>query len=229
LEGAAFSSGHRVEGMFNVSKSSINPALFGGFVFGMMLQLSIGPVCLYVFETGFARGFISAETAVLAVAIIDALYIVLAIGGIATLISGKKSRLALKIIGAIVIIIFGLNIIMTQYLKVSLFPATPLFSGIIFDHPFWDALLLTASNPLTIIFWSGVFATKVSENDFSKQDLVYFSIGCLIASLVFLTLVAFAGSLIQNFLPSWVIQVLNVAVGAFLIYFAGKMLLSRKA
>jgi threonine/homoserine/homoserine lactone efflux protein len=194
----------------------------------MMLQLSIGPICLYIFKTGFARGFITAETAVLAVALIDTLYIVLAILGLSTLISGKKSKWVLRIIGATVVLIFGINIILTQFFKISLLPTVNLFSDVIFNHPFYDGLLLTASNPLTIIFWSGVFATKISENDFSKKDLIYFSAGCVIATLVFLTLIALAGSLIKDFLPSIVIQWLNLAVGVALIFFAGKMLLSRK-
>ncbi|MGD0854679.1 MAG: LysE family transporter [Dehalococcoidia bacterium] len=214
--------------MFKVFKSSISLAIVGGFFFGMMLQLSIGPICLYIFKTGFARGFIAAETAVLAVALIDTLYIVLAISGLSTLISGEKSKWVLRIIGACVVSIFGINIILTQFFKINLLPTVNLFSDVIFNHPFYDGLLLTASNPLTIIFWSGVFATKISENDFSKKDLIYFSAGCVIATLVFLTLVALAGSLIKDFLPSIIIQWLNLAVGVTLIFFAGKMLLSRK-
>jgi threonine/homoserine/homoserine lactone efflux protein len=214
--------------MFKVFKSSISLAIVGGFFFGMMLQLSIGPICLYIFKTGFARGFIAAETAVLAVALIDTLYIVLAISGLSTLISGEKSKWVLRIIGACVVLIFGINIILAQFLKISLLPAINLFSDVVFNHPFYDGLLLTASNPLTIIFWSGVFATKISENTFSKKDLIYFSAGCVIATLVFLTLVALAGSLIKDFLPSIIIQWLNLAVGVTLIFFAGKMLLSRK-
>jgi threonine/homoserine/homoserine lactone efflux protein len=214
--------------MFKVFKSSINLAIFSGFFFGMMLQLSIGPICLYIFKTGFARGFIAAETAVLAVALIDTLYIVLAISGLSTLISGEKSKWVLRIIGACVVLIFGINIILTQFFKISLLPTINLFSDVVFNHPFYDGLLLTASNPLTIIFWSGVFATKISENTFSKKDLIYFSVGCVIATLVFLTLIALAGSLIKDFLPSIVIQWLNLAVGVALIFFAGKMLFSKK-
>jgi threonine/homoserine/homoserine lactone efflux protein len=214
--------------MFKIFKSSIALAILGGFFFGMMLQLSIGPICLYIFKTGFAGGFIAAEAAVLAVALIDTLYIVLAVSGLSRLISGVKSKWVLTIIGAVVVLIFGINIILAQFFKVSILPTVNLFSDVIFNNPFYDGLLLTASNPLTIIFWSGVFATKISENNFSKRDLIYFSAGCVIATLIFLTLVALAGSLVKDFLPPIVIQWLNLAVGIALIFFAGKMLFSRK-
>ncbi len=194
----------------------------------MMLQLSIGPVCLYILKTGFARGFVPAETAVLAVALIDSLYIVLAVTGLSRLINGVKSKWVLRIIGAAVVMIFGISIILSQLFRISLIPAVNLFSDVIFDNPFYDGLLLTASNPLTIIFWSGVFATRMSENNFSKKDIIYFSVGCVIATLVFLTLIALVGTLVRDFLPPVVIQLLNLAVGVALIFFAVKMLFVRK-
>lgn len=194
----------------------------------MMLQLSIGPVCLYILKTGFARGFVPAETAVLAVALIDSLYIVLAVTGLSRLINGVKSKWVLRIIGAAVVMIFGISIILSQLFRISLIPAVNLFSDVIFDNPFYDGLLLTASNPLTIIFWSGVFATRMSENNFSKKDIIYFSVGCVIATLVFLTLIALVGTLVRDFLPPLVIQLLNLAVGVALIFFAVKMLFVRK-
>jgi threonine/homoserine/homoserine lactone efflux protein len=214
--------------VFKIFKGKIKQTILGGFLFGMMLQLSVGPVCLYIFKTGFARGFIPAETAVLAVAIIDSLYIVLAISGLSKLISGVKSKWVLRIIGAAIVLIFGISIILSQLFNISLLPAVSLFSGVVFDYPFCDALVLTASNPLTIIFWSGVFATKMSENDFSRKDIVYFSTGCVIATLAFLTLIALVGTLVRDFLPPLAVQLLNLAVGVALIFFAVKMLFAKR-
>jgi threonine/homoserine/homoserine lactone efflux protein len=215
--------------MFKVFSGRANPAIFGGFFFGMMLQLAIGPVCLYIFKTGFASGFFPAATAVLAVAIVDALFIVLAISGVSTLISGGKSKLVLKLIGAAVVLIFGISIIISQLFEISLLPALNLFSGGVFNQPFLDGLLLTASNPLTILFWSGVFATKISANGYSRKDVIYFSAGCVIATLVFLMVIAAAGAFLKGFLPQPAVLLLNLVVGAALIFFAVKMLVGRKA
>jgi threonine/homoserine/homoserine lactone efflux protein len=214
--------------MFKVFSSRINPAIFAGFFFGMMLQLAIGPICLYIFKTGFAGGFVAAETAVLAVSIVDALFIILAISGVSVLPCGEKSKLILKIIGAAVVLTFGISIIVSQLFEISLLPSLNLFSGGVFNQPFLDGLLLTASNPLTIIFWSGVFATRISANEYSRRDVLYFSAGCVIATLVFLTVIAAAGALLKGLLPPLVVQVLNMAVGLALIFFAVRMLISKK-
>ena len=63
--------------------------IFKGFKFGMLLQLAIGPVCLFVFNVGGNKGLIGAEIGVLGVAVADAIYIMLAISGIASFIDRK--------------------------------------------------------------------------------------------------------------------------------------------
>lgn len=45
--------------------------LFRGLCFGMLLQLAIGPVCLFVFGTAVDQGFTAAFAAVLGTALTD--------------------------------------------------------------------------------------------------------------------------------------------------------------
>lgn len=60
--------------------------LFRGFCFGMLLQLAIGPVCLFVFGTAVEEGFAPAVAAVLGTALTDGGEIVLAILGVRTVL-----------------------------------------------------------------------------------------------------------------------------------------------
>ena len=53
-----------------------------GLKFGMILQLAVGPMCLMVFNTAKNVGFIVAITLVLAIALVDAFYIILASLGV---------------------------------------------------------------------------------------------------------------------------------------------------
>ena len=48
----------------------------------MLLQIAIGPVCLLILQTAISSGFATAESGVLAVALVDALFIFAAIWGI---------------------------------------------------------------------------------------------------------------------------------------------------
>ncbi|MBP1745267.1 MAG: hypothetical protein H6Q58_2245, partial [Firmicutes bacterium] len=78
--------------------------VFKGFRFGMLLQVAVGPVCLFIFQTAASSGFASAEMGVLGVAIVDALFISAAILGIGALISRyPKAEKFLKYFGAAVL------------------------------------------------------------------------------------------------------------------------------
>jgi len=49
--------------------------LIKGFRFGMILQIAVGPLCLFIFQTAVTSGFFTAMIGVMGVALVDALYI----------------------------------------------------------------------------------------------------------------------------------------------------------
>ena len=59
---------------------------------------------------------------------------------------------------------------------------------------FAQAFLLTASNPLTVIFWSGVFAAQTAECHYDKSQLRWFGLVCVLAAAFFLKLEAACGA-----------------------------------
>lgn len=200
--------------------------IYRGFKFGMILQLAVGPMCLMVFNTSATYGFLVGLSLVLAISLIDGLYIILSGLGIAAIINKEKIKSTIKVLGCIVLVLFGTNTI-TGAFGFTLLPNIKLFSNATNQNIFIQGLLLTASNPLTIIFWGGVFSTQVAEYDFSKKQLVFFGFGCILSTLFFLTIVSFCGSILSGFLPQIIIKILNVIVGAILIYFGIKLLLKK--
>jgi len=187
-----------------------------GLRFGMLLQLAIGPMCLMVFHVGATYGFFYGLHLVLAIALIDALYIALSGIGIAAVINRAKVKAVIKGVGCLVLIAFGVNTV-TGVFEISFLPTLQLFSNISGKSLFAQGILLTASNPMTIIFWSGMFSAQMIENNWNKQELFLFAVGCVLSTLIFLTLVDGLGNLVSGFLPQGVIQFLNVAVGIVLI------------
>ena len=89
--------------------------IFKGFKFGMLLQFAIGPVCIFIFQMASLKGFYSAEAGVLGVALIDGLFIFAAIFGIASIIEKKNVKLGLKIFGAVILFVFGISTILSQF------------------------------------------------------------------------------------------------------------------
>lgn len=196
-----------------------------GFRFGLLLQLAIGPVCLYILNTAVMSGFGLAFLAVIAVCLIDALYIFLAFSGISAFLKSEKTKLILKIFGAVVLIVFGLASILSSF-NISILPSFN-FNFSATSNVFLYASLLTASNPLTILFWAGVFSSKVSELNMSKKDTYLFAIGCVLSSFIFLTAIAALGFVFKLFINDSVILILNVLVGIMLVYFGIRNLLKK--
>jgi threonine/homoserine/homoserine lactone efflux protein len=189
----------------------------------MLLQFAVGPMCLMVFNTSTTYGFICSLHLVFAIALIDALYIILSCVGVVSVISKKKVKAVVKLIGCIVLVLFGANTILGAF-DLFFLPRIALFSNISSKNLFVQGLLLTATNPLTIIFWSGVFSTQTIENKWNRKQLFLFATGCVLATIIFLTTVAILGSILSSFLPQIIVRFLNVAVGIILIIFGIRLL-----
>lgn len=197
-----------------------------GLCFGMLLQLAVGPVCLFVLNTSARYGFVKTLSLIAAVSLADALYIALSCLGVAALVNRPEVKAAVRVIGCAVLILFGLDMLLGAF-GVSLLPGFRLFSASSAGSVFVKGLVLTLSNPLTILFWSGMLSAKVMENKWGKKQIALFASGCVLATVVFLSVVAALGGLLGGVLPNPVIAVLNAAVGLVLMYF-GVRLIRRK-
>lgn len=197
-----------------------------GFCFGMLLQLAVGPVCLFVLNTSAGYGFVKTLPLVAAVTLADALYVGLSCLGVAAVVNRPKVKAAVRVMGCAVLFLFGLDMLLGPF-GVTLLPGFRLFSVSSGGSVFLKGLVLTLSNPLTILFWSGMLTAKVTENRWDKKHLAFFASGCVMATVIFLSAVAAVGGLLGGVLPNMVIAVLNAVVGLVLIYF-GVRLIRRK-
>lgn len=190
-----------------------------GFQFGMLLQIAVGPICIFIFQAAANYGFTEALLGVLGVTLVDGLYILAAILGLGAIINKYSgSKLILKYFGAIILFLFGLSNISGAFDR-NLLPSLH-FSGNNDNSIFVKTLLLTLSNPLTIIFWAGVFSSKIAEGDKKNSEIYAFGFGAILSTLVFLTFIALLGSIIQSFISPKVSDMLNIFVGGLLLFFA---------
>lgn len=200
-----------------------------GFKFGMILQIAIGPICLFIFQSSCKNGFLVGEIGVLAAALADTIYILAAIYGIGTFIEkNKNAKKYLKIFGIIVLIIFGISTILGVF-NISFIPSFNVSSTISSNEVFLTTLVLTLSSPLTIVFWAGVFSSKIIEEDMKKREMILFGCGAVISTILFLSIISILGSVTSNFLDEKYIKALNLLVGLILIYFAIKLVIKKDA
>ncbi|MDF2988715.1 MAG: putative threonine efflux protein [Eubacterium sp.] len=197
---------------------------FKGFKFGLLLQIAIGPVFIFVLKTATESGIRAAEAAVLAATLVDALFVLLAVLGIGKLIDKKGFKTVLKYFGIIILIYFGAGTLLGA-LDIHIIPGMGSLAGNNnTSNSFLLCLVLTASNPLTILFWTGVFASKISTESFNRKDMYLFGAGAVMTTLVFLGAVAFLAGLLEPIMTEEIIKVLNITVGLVLIAFSVRML-----
>jgi threonine/homoserine/homoserine lactone efflux protein len=193
----------------------------GGLGFGLILQVSVGPVCIAVLHRGISRGFRHAWAMSWGAALVDALYIALSVLGVSALMQIEPARLAVGVGGALLLAFFGL-----RYLRAPAEAGAGRVAegggSVLGSFSFGVGLTLT--NPLTILFWAGVLGATMSTRTFATHNgLVLFAAGCIAATLLFLTAVSLAGHALERVLTPRLSLWLNRAVGLFLIGFALKL------
>jgi threonine/homoserine/homoserine lactone efflux protein len=190
-----------------------------GLGFGLILQISVGPVCIAILHKGLTQGFRHAFSMVWGAALVDALYIVLSVAGVSALLQIGPARVIVGAVGALLLAYFGIRYLLAPAAtaRIEHSDESPLKS-------FTFGVGLTLTNPLTILFWAGVLGAMMSSHTFEQPGgVLFFSAGCVAATLLFLTAVAAAGHYLERVLTDRLSLWLNRAVGLFLLAFAIKL------
>lgn len=192
--------------------------LISGLLTGLLLQLAIGPIFFYILGITIASNYLNSLSAIIAVTIVDYLYIGLFLIGTGRLLESSRNKKLFGRIGASVLIVFG---ILSIYEGMHFFNET-IISGNLSWTPitsFLSSFVLTISSPLTIVFWGSIFSAKAAEKNYNKVQLRYFGIGAGLATFVFMACVMLLLSLVKTSIPGIIVQVLNCIVGLILFFY----------
>ena len=200
--------------------------IFKGLRFGMLLQLAVGPLFFLTLRSAAGGGFGAGMQVAIAVSLVDALFITFSALGAAALLRSDKAKAALKWIGCLVLCLFGADMIL-GVLDLSFLPGFQL-GGSSDGGYFWQGLILTAANPLTILFWGGVLTAQIAAHDYTSGQLCLFAIGCVLSTLLSLTVTAALGTALSGLLSDVAIQISNVLIGMVLIGYGLRLLFKRE-
>jgi len=135
-----------------------------GLSTGLLLQLAVGPVFFFIINLTLQRSILDGLVAVLAVTIVDYFYITLAILGIGKLLEKKKVERIFGIVSSIVLILFG-GIIIKDVIGSDISVGVDATSSNLLTS-FMSVFFLTISSPMTIVFFTSLFATKALEYNY---------------------------------------------------------------
>lgn len=201
--------------------NTANQAL-SGLKLGMVLQVGgMGPICFLLFQLAALLPLKSVLGGVIAVTLVDGIYIAVSVMGILGIIrqTDAISNIFKKITG-IVILFLGISFSLmffsedtaNAFLKYE-------WSA---DNVFATLFFLTIINPVTIFCFTGVFTANLIDKKVNRKQLILFALGTLSSTPIFLSLVAVAGSLGSHYFPMELVKILNLLVGMILVYWGLK-------
>ena len=192
--------------------------ILDGFLTGLILQIAIGPVFFFILNISLQKTIMDGLFAVSAVTLADYIFIALAVLGVGKLLEKPKIKLTLGIISSLVLILFGIIMI------ISVNPSNQVNSPANLSESnyiasFISAFLLTISSPLTIVFWTSLFAAKAIEKGYVRKQLIFFGIAAGLATLVFLGSSVTLLAIMRAKIPVMLLRISNIAVGSLLIFY----------
>ena len=196
-----------------------------GLTTGLVLQLAIGPVFFFILNIAVQRTMVDGFFSVVAVTVVDYSYIFLALAGVGKLLEYQKIKRILSIISACMLFIFGIIILLSA--RSTLTHSTISVQSISnYWLSFLSAFVLTISSPLTIVFWTGMFASKAIEHGYSKRHLVIFGVSAGLSTLLFLGSAVMLLSIYKTAIPLFLVKILNMVVGVVLMIYGATRLVS---
>lgn len=198
-------------------------AFIDGLKTGFFLQLAIGPLFFFVIGITLDSGFRCGLFGIIAITLVDFIYIMLSILGVGIILSNSRHKNKVNTISNIVLITFGIVFLYKGLNEITtgvnfLLEMTPLKS-------FITCFLMTISSPLTIVFWSSIFTSKAFEKQYKKDNLAIFGFGAGIMTFIFLLISISIVVQIGVIIPKYVIQFLNIGVGILIAFYGFKRLI----
>jgi threonine/homoserine/homoserine lactone efflux protein len=129
----------------------------------------------------------------------------------------------MKIVGGSFLLFYGINNIISIF-NISILPKLN-FQKEAFANLFLQGLIMTISNPVTIIMIGGILTSRIIEKKYSQENIFIFASGYLISRLCFLLILIIIGNIIHAFLQEWILKILNTMVGIIIVYLGIKLLI----
>lgn len=135
-------------------------SIIQNIILGISLAAPVGPVNVEVIKRGLKHGFLPAFLLSLGAAAADTTYLLLIYFGLSNFINIPVVKAIIWFFGAIVLLYLGYLSVKEYSDKINLKKSNPKASR----NSFVAGYLITFSNPMTIVWWLGVFGAMVGSS-----------------------------------------------------------------
>ena len=179
--------------------------LLAGFGLGFSVAASFGPINVFALSSGLRYGFWPAYGVGVGAAVADGSYAFLGgLGAAALFTGGAKGWFQMLGGAALIFIAFGME---TRRPKEHQQRAAPGFG-----RSFTVALGATLANPITVVYWTAVFAGVVPKLEVSRLEaLTLLPAGVVCGTVVWATLLAVGSAFAGRYVNERLLSRLSVA------------------
>jgi putative LysE/RhtB family amino acid efflux pump len=189
-----------------------------GFGLGFLVALQLGPMSLLLIRSTLRSGIRVGLAIGAGIAVVDAVYAALGAAGAAPLLTIGPLRLVLGAVGTAVLVWLGLRTLMSAvHARAGLESPDEVADP---RRAFRTSLAATASNPLTIASWAGVFAAASTGTDAAAAPLVA---GVALGSVTWVSLLACGVALARRSIGPRGVAAADALAGLGLLGFAGAL------
>ncbi|GAC1609965.1 MAG: hypothetical protein NVS3B26_14160 [Mycobacteriales bacterium] len=187
-----------------------------GFGLGFLVALQLGPMSLLLIRSTLRYGVVVGLAIGAGVALIDALYAALGAAGAVSVLTIGSLRSAFGMVGTAVLAALGVRTLMSAvHVRAGLEGPADVASP---ARAFRTSLGATASNPLTIASWGGIFAAAGTGTSTAPASLV---LGVGLGSATWMALLASGIAIARRAVGPGAVVVVDAVAGLGLLGYAG--------
>ncbi|SEN59240.1 Threonine/homoserine/homoserine lactone efflux protein [Mesobacillus persicus] len=194
-------------------------SVFLSYVFlGLSLAAPIGPVNAAQMDKGIKSGFFHSWLLGLGALSADIIYMLSVYMGVVRFLETPFMQTFLWFFGFFVLMYTGIETIVGAG-KVVLSKHRQPESGL---KSFMSGFLMSISNPLTILFWLGIYGSVLARtaSSFGTAELILYSFAIILGLIIWDITMAFISSSFKKLLTTRILSVISVFSGLSLIGFA---------
>jgi putative LysE/RhtB family amino acid efflux pump len=194
-----------------------------GFGLGFLVALQVGPMTLFLIRSTLRSGWAAGLAVGAGIAVVDGLYAAAGAAGVTPLLGTSFLRLALGLVGALVLIGLGVRTLRDAF-RVRLGGEAD-FEVATVRRTFLTALAGTASNPLTIASWAAIFAAANASGAVQRTSVaeVLLVAGVTVGSFCWGGLLSSGIALIRHRVGDRVLSLAEAVAGVGLLGFGGAL------
>jgi L-lysine exporter family protein LysE/ArgO len=196
----------------------MNMSVFLGYIFlGLSLAAPIGPVNAAQMDKGIKSGFLQAWLLGLGALTADIVYMITVYLGVVKFLETPFMQSFLWLFGFFVLMYTGIETLINAN-KIEM-ESREEESGL---RSFGTGFLMSISNPLTILFWLGIYGSVLAKtaSAYGTGELVIYSLGIILGLVLWDIVMAAISSSFRRLLTARLLIFISILSGVSLIGFA---------